>query len=83
MSGQWITYWIDNVIERNQNTTYGDALKAAFDGHNPMLAGIVRLKLATKSVRMRFVFQQYVPPSGPNANSANVDPTHWGSGWGY
>ncbi|HZZ76993.1 MAG TPA: hypothetical protein VFE62_00660 [Gemmataceae bacterium] len=38
----WISYWINKVIEQNQNTQYGQDLNAAFDGN--------RLKATGKSV---------------------------------
>ena len=71
MGGDWISYWIKEVIKNNKGTDYGKSLKAAYKGNPPqaMLAGLVKFVLQGNKywkppAELRIAVRPYDPPTG-------------------
>jgi hypothetical protein len=64
MGKEWITYWLNTIIEKNENTKYGKELEDAFDSKKPMLAALVRLNMQDKKGEISYAVQKYTPPKG-------------------
>lgn len=74
MSGQWISRWINFIIQQNLSSKYAKNLRSAFNRKDVMLAVVVNLNMRNKNGELRLAFQKYEPKDG-----ANMKP--WGTEW--
>jgi hypothetical protein len=80
MKGQWITHWIDQLIDGNQGTEYGTNLRNARDSDQVMLAAVTRLNVQNKSGGgIRAEFDVSVQKYESANNGISMDP--WGPQW--
>ena len=80
MSGPWITHWIEQLIKKNRNSEYGNALEKSFYGGKVMLAAVTRLNIFNKKgKKLGMDFQVAVQKYEADEFGANMKP--WGSGW--
>ncbi len=76
MGKQWISTWLQRIIDRNATTEYRASLSDAFENERVMLAAVVNLNMHNKDGEFRMAFQKYKPKTG-----AYMKP--WGPEWQY
>jgi hypothetical protein len=74
MGGEWISYWLRIIINKNRGTNYGRNVKSAFDSKAPMLATLIRLNMQDKKGEVTYAVQKYTPQNG---NGMKDWPTEW------